>query len=146
MTELTKFTVKNFKQITNLEINFNGESIFLIGANGAGKTSFIDGIIILFRGKNALPKNESRFQMIQDNADKSVFKGTLKNDSREIVITRTITKKDVKLKIESSDGENLGQAYLDKIFNEFCLNPMEKEFIGILKNQLKNKTQILLNG
>jgi len=123
--KLQNLAISNFKNVTNLEIEFNGNSVNLIGINGAGKSTVIDAIITLLKGKTALPK-ERRWQMVSENQDKCVIKGTLKDDDREITITRKINKKEnVYLEIVSSDGEKLAQGFLDKIFNEFCLNPVE---------------------
>lgn len=48
--------IKNFKGILNAETQLNGNSVWLIGPNEAGKTSFIDAIFKILQGRNLPPK------------------------------------------------------------------------------------------
>ena len=45
---LQNLKIKNFRGLRDIEINFSGKSTVIFGSNGSGKTSFLDGIALLF--------------------------------------------------------------------------------------------------
>ncbi len=53
MTRLERLTVAGFRGIVHSELPFKGGSIVLGGANGTGKTAFVDAIEFLFTGNIA---------------------------------------------------------------------------------------------
>lgn len=52
--KLVKMQVNNFKGIRELEINFDGKDMNVLGDNGTGKTSIIDSFTWLLFGKDSL--------------------------------------------------------------------------------------------
>lgn len=50
--KITTVTIRNFKGIEKLDIELNGKNVFVMGGNGAGKTSFLDAIWTTLTGKN----------------------------------------------------------------------------------------------
>lgn len=48
--------IKNFKGIDKLDVDLGGKSVYLIGGNATGKTSFIDAVYCGITGKNIPPE------------------------------------------------------------------------------------------
>lgn len=53
---LTKMRISNFKGIRQLDIDFNGRDMNILGDNGTGKTSIIDSFTWLLFGKDSLDR------------------------------------------------------------------------------------------
>ena len=117
--------IKNFKYVKEIEVNFDSGIIYIVGKNRAGKSTLLDAIFIALKGKTAMPTHK-RFKMIGADGDKAEMGVVLQDQltGEEIEVKRTITHKDVYLKIKSN-GNNIGQEYLDTIMNEFAFNPMK---------------------
>lgn len=120
--KIENIIIKNFKNVSQIEVSFDSNITYLVGRNGSGKSSIIDALLVAFKGKNALPKS-NRWQMIKNGSEKSVIIAKLTDQDNEIKITRKITDKNVYLEIESSDGKKLGQDFLNEIFNDFTISP-----------------------
>lgn len=48
--KINKIAFKNFKGIAECEVIINGKSSYLLGANGEGKTTVIDAILMAIKG------------------------------------------------------------------------------------------------
>ena len=139
--DLTKIKIENFKNIHHIEIAFQGKVTRLVGANGAGKSSVIDAIEFLFKGKHKYGVNE-RFQIIPEDAKKAEITGTIRDTKTgvEYVIKRSVTKKDtVSLTVKSTDGSQLSEADVQNLMSVFSFNP-------IRFSQLSGKEQALAMG
>lgn len=53
--KINKITIQNFKNIANLEIPLGGKSIYLLGSNQSGKSSFLQAIEAALKGTNRPP-------------------------------------------------------------------------------------------
>lgn len=99
------FLVDSFKGIDNVEIKAShGDLVIIAGRNGAGKSSFIDGITELFdsKGVRVTPKP------IKDGEKKAVAQFV--DDELGVKVTRTWTKDDGgKLEVHSLDGAKYGK-------------------------------------
>ena len=95
-----RFEVTNYKGIDRVSIEASeGDLVLIAGRNGAGKSSFIDGITELFdaRGIRVTPKP------IRDGESKAIAE--FRSDELDVVIRRTWTKDDGgTLTIHSTDG------------------------------------------
>lgn len=123
---LKSLVVKNFKGMGFLQTNINQDVQYLVGNNGAGKTTVISAIWVALLGKTAMPKFD-RFKMIKSGAEKAEITLTLVPENEtEIIIKRTITPKDVYLKIwqEGNVTRELNQQFLNDILSEFSINPL----------------------
>lgn len=93
------FTVQNYKGVREITLQPEGSLVVIAGANGAGKSSFIDGICELFdaRGTKLTPKP------IRDGEDEA--RAEFVDTDLGIRITRTWKKDDGgKLEVVSLDG------------------------------------------
>ena len=118
--------IKNFKNMSYLKTNINEDVTYLVGKNGAGKTTIIDALWISLLGKNAMPKLD-RFKMIKQGAEKAEIVVVLTpEEGGDITVKRTITPKDCYLKIfqDGDVGRELNQKFLNDIISEFSINPL----------------------
>jgi len=115
--------------VSEVTVNFDSNINYLIGTNGAGKTTIgLNAIWFIFKG--LAQKGDGliaeRFRFIGPSGKSA--KGTLtvydEVNGIEIKITRKLLKNKTELKIEASDGRQLDQAWLDSIFNSFLIDPM----------------------
>ncbi|TPE44958.1 ATP-binding protein [Pontibacter mangrovi] len=88
--------IKNFKAIEAESITTNGRNVYVVGSNGAGKSSFIDAVFKILTGKD-LPGKLTR-----DGAPK----GAVKLDLGELVVEADFNakKEKVQLTVSSPDG------------------------------------------
>lgn len=73
--KLNKIGIKDFKKIKDLKVEFTGKPLIVTGANGSGKTSFIEAVRYSLTG-------ESPLNPIRKGADKTVIT-TIANDAVE---------------------------------------------------------------
>lgn len=127
--KIKNLMLKNFAKVSEISVNFDENITYLVGINGAGKTTVgLNAIWFIFKG--LAQKGEGliaeRFRFIGP-AGKSA-QGSLtiydESESVEIKISRKLLKNKTELKIEASDGRQLDQAWLDSIFNSFLIDPM----------------------
>src|ERR1700733_8386569 len=53
--KVTELSVENFKRITSVAVRLKPHVTEISGANGAGKTSYIDALWVLLKGKKVAP-------------------------------------------------------------------------------------------
>jgi len=126
----------NYKRLKAIAIEpGDSNTVLITGKNGAGKTSVLDLIISVLKGKRYCP-------------DKPIRTG---EDSAEGIITtenwkikRTFTEKGGSLTITNVDGMRAQspQQLLDKIVGEISFDPME--FINMAKTEAGKKQQRLM--
>jgi recombinational DNA repair ATPase RecF len=88
--------IKNFKAISEENLEINGNNVYLLGQNGVGKTSFIDAIFKVISGKELptkLTKNDAKNGYVEIDLGQFMVKATF-NDKHE----------KVNLSIESKEG------------------------------------------
>ncbi len=79
--------LKNFLSHTDNTINFEGKVNVIIGHNGAGKTSIIDGIVYaLYRESNRAKANS----LIKLGSSNSTINLTISNNNNKLIIKRNI--------------------------------------------------------
>jgi len=128
MKKIKDLMLKNFGKVDHLSININPGVNFLIGENGSGKTTAGQtGIWFVLKGlaqKGPDVFHAERFRFIGPNAKSAKGRITIidEHEGFEAVVERKITKSTPTLKITASDGRQLGQAWLDEIFNVFTMN------------------------
>lgn len=142
--KIKNLMLNNFAAVHEISVSFDDKITFLIGENGAGKTTAgLNGIWFILKGLSQKGDGliAERFRFIGKHGKSA--KGALtiydKEADVEIKVSRKLLKNKTELKIEASDGRQLDQAWLDSIFNPFCIDPM-----GF--SQLSGKAQALAFG
>ncbi len=137
---------KNLRNIEIVEVDLKGkEFVEITGDNGAAKSTLIDIIFGAMIGKKYFGGSAGAWQVIKSGANKAQMKVTIGNKSRQIEVTRSITRLDNddgptkaggSLKIEDTEGEALGQEFLDSLISVFTVDV--KGFARLsVKDQIK---------
>ena len=131
--KIINLIAENVKKLTAVDITPTENMVRIIGKNGAGKSSILDAITMALCGGKAIPSTPIK---------KGKDKGKIKVDLGDHVITRSFTKENSYLKIESKDGSIIKspQAFLDKIVGNVSFDPLE-----FLNNESRKQRDILLN-
>ena len=117
--KITKLSTTNYKNAVrvDLDLDQNGNLIFIAGNNGAGKTSVLDSIAAALGGANgkATPKP------IRDGETKA----EIVLETEELVVTRRFTPSGSTLSVTSKDGAKFskGQAKLDELVGKLSMDP-----------------------
>ena len=116
--QIKNFTIENYKGVKRVDITPSSNTIIIMGKNGAGKSSIIDGIKNLFAGKDKLIKRP-----IREGEEKAV----LTADLGDYEIKRIFTDKTDRLEIKSKDGSRFSspQALMDKLTGGKTFDPNE---------------------
>jgi len=113
--KITQLTVENHKRISAATVTPEGNMVIIGGENGEGKSSLIESIETLLRGKRAICKDP-----VHHGADKAVIIGKFDNG---LVVTKEIAK-DGKAKLIIKGNSNATpQALLDSFYSEFSFDP-----------------------
>jgi energy-coupling factor transporter ATP-binding protein EcfA2 len=116
--EFRSLVVENIKQIKVVSINAVGQFIQITGANGAGKSSVLDGVAYALTGKKSLPEDP-----VRDGQEH----GRVRLDLGELVIKwRVSAGNKIGLQVENADGAKFSspQAILDSIRGELAFDPI----------------------
>ncbi|HIJ58694.1 MAG TPA: hypothetical protein HPP41_03400 [Deltaproteobacteria bacterium] len=121
--------LKNFAEVSEISVSFDKNVTYLIGANGAGKTTVgLNGVFFVMKGLAQKGNGliAERFRFIGPHGKSAQGTLTLYDEAEDvgIKISRKLLKNKTELKIEASDGRQLNQAWLDSIFNSFLIDPM----------------------
>ena len=126
--KIKNLMLKNFAKVSEILVNFDENITYLIGTNGAGKTTIgLNAIWFIFKG--LAQKGDGliaeRFRFIGPGGKSAQGVLTVYDEANgiEIKIIRKLLKNKTELKIEASDGRQLDQAWLDSIFNSFLIDP-----------------------
>ena len=142
MYKLKSLSMSNFKNFDEVTVSFDENLSYLVGGNGANKSTLIDALWVTFQGvgdralsKNNFPVIANRF-MIIGNKKPSAKTGAVIRDmqtGKDIVINRKITKEGTKLTFEAEEGVVLDQRFLDELFSIFLISP--KKFLQLTPKQ-----------
>jgi len=100
MTKISEIKIRNFKGIAGQKvIKANGSHVYAIGANGKGKTSFIDAVWTTLTGKG-LPS-----QPINDDHKEATVEVDLDNGLRAVVEFKKGRKKTATLSLYDDSGD-----------------------------------------
>ena len=141
------WSVKDFRNLSLVDIEVKDYILKVSGKNGAGKSSVLEAIFIAILGPRHVGKNPER--MIKEGKDKATIVVKLKDGERELEITRIITKKGMKLTVKTSDGSRVTQAYLSGLINMTMIDPISwansepAEMIADLKEKAGIDTSLL---
>ena len=127
--KIKNLMLKNFAKVNEISVSFDENITYLIGTNGAGKTTIgLNAIWFIFKGLaqkgDGLIAERFRFIGPGGKSAQGVLNVYDETNGIEIKITRKLLKNKTELKIEASDGRQLDQAWLDSIFNSFLIDPM----------------------
>jgi predicted ATP-dependent endonuclease of OLD family len=134
---ITEIRAENFKRLKAVHVELTDGVIQVTGANGQGKSSFLDLIPFLIGGKDASPQKPLR-----NGAKDGFAECTLSNG---VTIRATINKTGRgTLTVTAEDGSKIGspQALLDAIWNDRTFDPVAfknmkpKEQMELLKDLL----------
>ena len=128
--KIKQIMLKNFADVNQIEINLSDSVTYLIGVNGAGKTTaglnaiwfVLEGLAL--KGKNVL--HGERFRFIGKHGRSAIGQLILHDEVEniDITITRKLLKNKTELKIIASDGRQFPDNFIDDIFNLFSINPI----------------------
>jgi DNA repair exonuclease SbcCD ATPase subunit len=97
---LKKLTLRNFKGIRNLEVNFNENETQICGENGTGKTTVLDAFLWLLFGKDSTNRSDSNFNIkTLDEKGKPILKlehevtGVFSVNDNEVTLQRVYLEK-----------------------------------------------------
>ncbi len=126
--KIKQLMLKNFAAVSDITVNILPGVNFIVGENGAGKTTVgLNAVWMVLKGlaqKGPDVFHAERFRFIGPNG-KSATGELVLHDEKEnidIIVTRKLTKSKTELTITASDGRQLDQAFLDEIFNIFTIN------------------------
>lgn len=126
--------ISNMRNIDLVEVDFSGRNfVELTGKNGSGKSTILDSLFTAILGTKHFGRGFDGWRVIQSGEKKAMIKAIIGDRERQIEIRRSITKQEGdgeigtggSLAIIDSDGEKLGQEFLDRLLSEFTVDPVE---------------------
>lgn len=131
--KIVRFFAENVKRIKVVEVvpKKDASMVVIGGQNDAGKSSCLDAIEMALAGKRSHPAEPLR---------KGAKSGRVVLDLGDIVVTRTFTKNDTALVVESKAGKQFSgpQAMLDKLYGELTFDPLAFE-----RQETKEQAEVL---
>lgn len=133
---------ENFANYAKVEVNFDDNITYLIGKNGAGKSTIgLNGLWFMFQGiaeKSSGGNNPligERFRFIGPNGASAKGKMILHDEKtgNRIIVSRKMTKSGTELTFDGPEGMDLTQNWLNELFNIFLIAP--KRFMGLSPKQ-----------
>lgn len=121
--KIEAWRAKNFRNIELVDIEVKDYVMRVSGKNGSGKSSVIEAIFVALLGPKYVGKNAQR--LIKKGRDKAVITVNMNDGDRDLEIVRTISEKGMSLKIKTSDGSKVSQAYLDTLINMTMIDPLK---------------------
>ena len=120
--KIVNLQAENIKRIVAVEITPDGHVVVVGGANAAGKSSVLDGIMYTLRGKSLIPD-----EPLRRGTKKGHF--TIKLDGEEPLTVKRIfgAKGTSSLKVTAADGSSPAspQALLDSLCGRIAFDPLE---------------------
>lgn len=92
--KLEALTLRNFKGITDLSLEFNGQPASIYGTNGVGKTTIYDAWLWLLTGKDSKGAADAKIKPVDcdgeiiDHAARSAVEATILADGQRIYLGR----------------------------------------------------------
>jgi len=126
--------IENIKRIKLVELSPDGKTILITGANGQGKTSFVDAIWWALEGKNALRKTSEPIREGQDKASAMI-------EFQDFIVERKFTMKGTYLYVSLKNGSTITkpQEFLNHFLGTVSIDPTE-----ILLMKPKEQRDLLL--
>jgi len=127
--KIKNIMLKNFATVNEIQIDFKDGVTYLVGENGSGKTTCgLNAIWFVLEGIAKTGKkvlHADRFRFIGKYGKSAIGQITLYDEKEdiEIYLLRKMTKGATTLGVAASDGRDLGENFVDKIFNIFSINP-----------------------
>jgi recombinational DNA repair ATPase RecF len=127
--KIKKIMLKNFANVSEIEVSLSDKITYLIGENGAGKTTVgLNAVWFVLKGLAKKGKDVlhgERFRFVKDQQSPAVGQLLLYDEVNDIniVIQRKMTAKRSALKIVASDGRELDSSYIEDIFIILTINP-----------------------
>lgn len=141
MYKIEDVKIMNFKSISELELSCNGESRSIVGVNGAGKSSAMDGIIMGLTGE--LTKSNGKklnkkdyYTLLAPNTTQGNIIVRLKEveTGKIIVIGRKVKKNGEELiTLKYEDDSPIKMDIMDNLISQFAINPYN--FINLTPQQ-----------
>lgn len=143
--KIKEITLHNFAKYDAVTVSFDDNVTYLIGKNGAGKSTIgVNAIQFIMQGiaEKASGGNQpligERFRFIGPKG--ATAKGTIifydEKLGTEVKVTRKLTKSGSELSFEAPEGYELNQQWLNELFNIFLIAP--KRFLELTaKEQAK---------
>jgi len=113
--KITQLTVENHKRIRAATVTPDGNMVIIGGENGEGKSSLIESIETLLRGKRAICKDP-----VHHGADKAIIIGKFDNG---LIVTKEITPDGNAKLVIRGNVSSTPQALLDSFYSEFSFDP-----------------------
>lgn len=139
--KLTKLSLTNFRNYSNVSVSFNSKMNIFIGNNAQGKTNILEAIIIL-----ALTKSHRigvNPNIIQFNKNKCCIKGTVKKDRIITKLGVTIAEDSKKIEVNGNDIKKIAD-YISNL-NVIVFTPDDLEIIKNSPNIRRNLLNIQLS-
>ena len=127
--KIKQILLKNFATVNEIQIDLTDDVTYLIGENGSGKTMVgLSAIWFVLEGIAKTGKkvlHADRFRFIGKYGKSAIGQITLYDEKEdiEIYLQRKITKGATSLQIKASDDRDLGEDFVERIFNIFSINP-----------------------
>lgn len=143
--KIKEITLNNFSKYDQVTVSFDENVTYLIGKNGSGKSTLgITAIWFMFQGiaekatGGASPLIGERFRFIGPKAATARGEMTLYDEKTmaEIKVMRKLTKTGTELSFEGPEGLELGQKWLNDLFNIFLIAP--KKFTELSPREQAN--------
>ena len=84
---IKKLELQNFRNYSELDLDFDEQPTILIGSNGAGKSNILEAVYLLSTTKSPRVENES--ELIKENEASTAIKGGVEDDKgkNELLVT-----------------------------------------------------------
>lgn len=117
--KIVKLVAENVKKIKAIEINPDGNTVVISGANAQGKSSVLDSIWLALGGRDATKEISEPIRRGEKDAITTL-------DLGEYVITRTWNAKGTNLKITNHEGATFSspQVMLDNMIGKLSFDPL----------------------
>lgn len=123
--KLKKLVLKNFRNYSNLDVDFSDTTNIIFGDNGSGKSNLIEGIYLLALTKSFRTNND--LNLIKENEGKASVNGTIVTNEK-CSYQIDIDEEGKKVFIDG-DKVNKISDYVTKI-NIVLFNPLDTRFIN----------------
>jgi DNA replication and repair protein RecF len=144
---ISRLSLNNFRNYSNLNINLNAEPVILTGNNGSGKTNILEAISFLSPGRGLRKIKLDEADRISDGARSNWSISAIINHGYEETRIGTGRDNSDNKRIIKIDGEVLkNQAELASMFSVMWLTPqMDGLFIGSSSDRRKFLDRLVYN-
>lgn len=125
--KIQEIFIKNFAGVGEFTCSLSPGVNYITGSNGSGKTTA--GVTAIWAclkgvGERGDVLKGKRFRFVGVNDSQANLSVTLSDERGTYVVSREFSDKSQQLKIESSDGRQLDQDWINSFFNEFLISPL----------------------